>query len=159
MPVHLRGYVEALGAGIPARPDDLLLRAPKRCGRENGVLDAGPLLRGFHTGHLRPRHHRRPAQGRPDDGQYPLPCCLMLSTIRSRWGQRLDQKKRQVRYWAKSTEKVLISQEIRTFWLRRQDSNLRPPGYEPDELPTALLRDIEFLRNLELRRIGKVSGL
>ena len=32
--------------------------------------------------------------------------------------------------WQKSAEKVLISQEIRTFWLRRQDSNLRPPGYE-----------------------------
>ena len=93
LPVHLRGYVEALGAGIPARPDDLLLRAPERRGRENRQQYARALLRRLYAGHLRPRHHRRPTQSRPDDGEHPLPCCLMVSAIRSRWGQRLGQKK------------------------------------------------------------------
>ena len=34
--------------------------------------------------------------------------------------------------------------------------NLRPPGYEPDELPTALLRDIDFGAG-DRTRTGTVS--
>ena len=41
---------------------------------------------------------------------------------------------------ARKSPEILQFQDF--LWLRRQDSNLRPPGYEPDELPTALLRDI-----------------
>ena len=67
--------------------------AAKRRGCKNRVLDAWPLLGGFHAGYLRPRYHRCAAQGSADDGQYPLPCGLTVSAIRSRWGQRLGQKK------------------------------------------------------------------
>ena len=66
---------------------------PERRGCKNGVLDAGPLLGGLHAGYLRPRYYGRAAQGGTDDGQYPLPCRLMLSAIRSRWGQRLGLEK------------------------------------------------------------------
>ena len=60
---------------------------------KTGQQYAGSLLGGLHAGHLRPRHHRRPAQSGANNGEHPLPCRLMLSATRSRWGQRLGQKK------------------------------------------------------------------
>ena len=79
---------------IPRSPPHLRDDGPaKRCGRQDCVLDAWSLLRGFHAGHLRPRHHRRPAQSGTNDGEHPIQCRLMLSATRSRWGQRLGQEK------------------------------------------------------------------
>ena len=60
---------------------------------KNSVLHAGSLLGGLHAGHLRPCHHRRADESGANNGQYPLPCRLMLSATRSRWGQRLGQRK------------------------------------------------------------------
>ena len=55
--------------------------APERRGRENRQQYARSLLGGLHAGHLRPRHHRRAAQGGANDGQYPIPCGIDLSTV------------------------------------------------------------------------------
>ena len=63
----------------------------RRC--KNGVLHAGSLLRRLYAGHLRSRYHRRPAESSPNDGQYPIPCGINLSVVRSRWGQHLGQKR------------------------------------------------------------------
>ena len=41
----------------------------KRGGRENRLFHSGPLQRRFHPGHLRPRHHHRPAGGSQEDGR------------------------------------------------------------------------------------------
>ena len=44
----------------------------------------------------------------------------------------------------KSKVDVTQIRYIHSIWLRGKDLNLRPPGYEPDELPTALPRDVNF---------------
>ncbi len=45
-----------------------------------------------------------------------------------------------------NTKKIDLHKQVCFFWLREKDLNQRPPGYEPDELPTALSRDIYFFK-------------
>ena len=41
-------------------------------------------------------------------------------------------------------DKSSLLKYYRINWLRKLDLNQRPSGYEPDELPTALFRDINL---------------
>ena len=62
-----------------------------------------------------------------NDGQYPIPCRLMLSAIRSRWGQRLGRKKVASENSNLRKAKVLEIRRFRGLFVRRE--GFEPPAF------------------------------
>ena len=65
---------------------------------------------------------------------------------KNRFGVILGSKSKIFKTVFQNKRKRTVKPDVLPFfiWLRGQDLNLRPPGYEPDELPTALPRDIKL---------------
>ena len=80
-------------------------------------------------------------------------CCIRPPAAQPRFSQRaplvgLIPRRAALHLSPRQNEKRR-TRRLFPFWLRGKDSNQRPPGYEPDELPAALPRDIAlFLRAL-----------
>ena len=55
----------------------------KRGRRENRLFHSGPLQRWFYPGHLRPRHHHRPAGGGQEDGWGAWPAAVVRNIPRA----------------------------------------------------------------------------
>ena len=72
----------------------------------------------------------------------PLTWGVFYSPYGSRLGSELKHKNERPAKVLKSKNNRLESEDSRRFWLRGRDLNPRPPGYEPDELPAALPRDM-----------------
>ena len=70
------------------------------------------------------------------------------------WVKQTAAQIRQTILRTKSRKKSGNRKVSGQIWLRGKDLNQRPPGYEPDELPTALPRDIDAL-NWCLYRIAQ----
>ena len=108
-------------------------------GAKNGQIACGP--REIIPAQTASRVQKRPAGHPKIQGALPV----FFVNIRKNIIRSIDESNEKLLPFCR----VLTQEKTRSFqtgswWLRGQDLNLRPPGYEPDELPSALPRDIWF---------------